>query len=200
MPHRPRGPRRDRPRPLRRPPVGITRDGAWVEETADWADLEPGTLPSVRDDLPPFAWERLARLRRRLPAAARPVGRGRHAPGPAGDGRRPLRRRRRAGQRGRHGQAVHQDGLLGRRSAADPVRHDPPWEWNARARPRRGPHPRPRPAGVRQAGPRRLELRRHDGRDLGRARGRRDRRGRASSTPRSSSRRPRAASASSSAP
>jgi len=40
-------------------PVGITRDGAWVEETAQWGDLEPGTLPSVRDDLPPFAWERL---------------------------------------------------------------------------------------------------------------------------------------------
>ena len=39
--------------------VGITRDGAWVEETAQWGDLEPGTLPSVRDDLPPFAWERL---------------------------------------------------------------------------------------------------------------------------------------------
>lgn len=40
-------------------PVGITRDGAWVEETARWGELEPGTLPSVRDDLPPFAWERL---------------------------------------------------------------------------------------------------------------------------------------------
>lgn len=40
-------------------PVGITRAGAWVEETADWGDLEKGTLPAVRDDLPPFAWERL---------------------------------------------------------------------------------------------------------------------------------------------
>lgn len=40
-------------------PVGITRDGRWVEETAVWTDLEPGTLPAVRDDLPPFAWERL---------------------------------------------------------------------------------------------------------------------------------------------
>ncbi len=40
-------------------PVGITRDGTWVEETAQWGDLEPGTLPSVRDDLPAFRWERL---------------------------------------------------------------------------------------------------------------------------------------------
>ncbi|MET0468975.1 MAG: D-alanine--D-alanine ligase family protein [Aeromicrobium sp.] len=40
-------------------PVGISRDGTWVEETARWGDLTPGTLPSVRDDMPPFAWERL---------------------------------------------------------------------------------------------------------------------------------------------
>ncbi|AWB91829.1 D-alanine--D-alanine ligase family protein [Aeromicrobium chenweiae] len=40
-------------------PVGITRDGAWVEETAQWDELEPGTLPSVREDRPAFAWERL---------------------------------------------------------------------------------------------------------------------------------------------
>lgn len=40
-------------------PVGITRDGAWVEETATWGELAPGTLPEVRDDLPPFLWEGL---------------------------------------------------------------------------------------------------------------------------------------------
>ena len=39
--------------------VGITRDGAWVEETAVWDELEPGTLPAVRSDMPSFAWERL---------------------------------------------------------------------------------------------------------------------------------------------
>ncbi|KQX75316.1 MULTISPECIES: D-alanine--D-alanine ligase family protein [Aeromicrobium] len=39
--------------------VGITRDGSWVEETAVWDDTEPGTLPSVRADMPSFAWERL---------------------------------------------------------------------------------------------------------------------------------------------
>jgi len=40
-------------------PIGITREGAWVVETAEWPDLAPGTLPSVRDDLPPFQWEDL---------------------------------------------------------------------------------------------------------------------------------------------
>jgi D-alanine-D-alanine ligase len=40
-------------------PVGITRDGQWVEETAVWDDVEAGTLPSVRPDLPPFVWESL---------------------------------------------------------------------------------------------------------------------------------------------
>ncbi len=40
-------------------PVGITRDGRWVRETADWTDVPSGTLPEVRDDLPDFAWEEL---------------------------------------------------------------------------------------------------------------------------------------------
>jgi D-alanine-D-alanine ligase len=40
-------------------PVGIARDGSWVEETAVWDDVEPGTLPSVRAEMAPFAWERL---------------------------------------------------------------------------------------------------------------------------------------------
>lgn len=43
-------------------PVGITTDGRWVEETAVWDDLEPGMLPSVRGDLPPFSWDRLRDL------------------------------------------------------------------------------------------------------------------------------------------
>lgn len=41
-------------------PIGITRDGAWVQETAEWGEPAEGALPSVRPDLPPFAWERLA--------------------------------------------------------------------------------------------------------------------------------------------
>lgn len=40
-------------------PIGITGKGQWVAETADWADITPGTLPSVRDDLPPVDWESL---------------------------------------------------------------------------------------------------------------------------------------------
>jgi D-alanine-D-alanine ligase len=40
-------------------PVGITREGLWVHETAEWPDLAPGTLPQVRAELPPFAWEDL---------------------------------------------------------------------------------------------------------------------------------------------
>jgi D-alanine-D-alanine ligase len=40
-------------------PVGITLDGAWVEETAVWDDVAPGTLPSVRPDRPAFVWEGL---------------------------------------------------------------------------------------------------------------------------------------------
>lgn len=40
-------------------PVGITRDGRWVRESAEWPDLAPGTLPEVRGDLPEFAWDEL---------------------------------------------------------------------------------------------------------------------------------------------
>ncbi|WP_293783181.1 D-alanine--D-alanine ligase family protein [uncultured Aeromicrobium sp.] len=40
-------------------PVGITPDGQWVEETGEWDDLAPGTLPKVRDDRPAFSWDRL---------------------------------------------------------------------------------------------------------------------------------------------
>ncbi|MFL6089187.1 MAG: D-alanine--D-alanine ligase family protein [Aeromicrobium sp.] len=40
-------------------PVGITTDGDWVIEPADWTDVAPGELPFVRPDSEPFAWERL---------------------------------------------------------------------------------------------------------------------------------------------
>ena len=40
-------------------PVGITLDGDWVRETASWPDLEPGTLPAVRPEMPPFTWDDL---------------------------------------------------------------------------------------------------------------------------------------------
>jgi D-alanine-D-alanine ligase len=40
-------------------PVGITAAGEWVIEPADWTDIAPGSLPAVRADGEPFAWERL---------------------------------------------------------------------------------------------------------------------------------------------
>lgn len=40
-------------------PIGITLTGSWVAETAHWPELAPGTLPSVRDDLPAVSWESL---------------------------------------------------------------------------------------------------------------------------------------------
>lgn len=40
-------------------PIGITRDGAWVEETAEWPELVQGQLPEVRADRPAFTWEDL---------------------------------------------------------------------------------------------------------------------------------------------
>jgi len=40
-------------------PVGITREGRWVRETAVWDDVPAGELPSVRGHLPAFAWEEL---------------------------------------------------------------------------------------------------------------------------------------------
>jgi len=40
-------------------PVGITAEGRWVVEPADWEDLPAGELPQVRADREPFAWERL---------------------------------------------------------------------------------------------------------------------------------------------
>lgn len=38
-------------------PIGITTDGQWVRETAQWDQLAPGTLPQVRPNLPAFAWD-----------------------------------------------------------------------------------------------------------------------------------------------
>ena len=57
------------------------------------------------------------RGRRRLPAAPRPVGRGRHPAGDARDGRRALRRLGRAGLRDRHGQGLHEGRAPGGRAA-----------------------------------------------------------------------------------
>ncbi len=42
--------------------IGITHDGRWVEESADWPDLAQGALPSVREDFPEFSWDRLREM------------------------------------------------------------------------------------------------------------------------------------------
>ena len=94
-------------------PIGIAQDGRWVLESGDPERLRiksADELPSVdgsgasislaratdSTDLvvsePSAAPADPRRGRRRLPAAARPVGRGRHHPGHVRDGRRALRR------------------------------------------------------------------------------------------------------------
>ncbi len=55
-------------------PIGITRGGAWVVETAEWPELEPRTLPAVRDDLPPFLWESLLEVDAAFPLLHGPWG------------------------------------------------------------------------------------------------------------------------------
>ena len=40
-------------------PVGITRDGRWVVESADWPQLAPDALPEVNPENQPFSWESL---------------------------------------------------------------------------------------------------------------------------------------------
>jgi len=55
-------------------PIGITRDGAWVLETAEWDEPEKGTLPSVRDDMPAFAWDDLTNFDVAFPLLHGPWG------------------------------------------------------------------------------------------------------------------------------
>jgi len=40
-------------------PVGITRDGRWVADPADWSGLADGVLPEVDSSRPDFSWDRL---------------------------------------------------------------------------------------------------------------------------------------------
>ena len=188
-------------------PIGITPTGRWVlaaDDPARWA-LTGGALPRGRGRrrrrrgrcrrgrATGTCWcSRPARCRASsaevdvvLPAAARAVRRGRHPAGAARAVRRPLRRRRRAGVGGRAWTSTH-EGRPGRRTVCRSART---W-WCCRAtgsatrdrvaRRRRGA----RLPGVRQAGPRRVEHR--ASRKVHRPRGprRRDRGGRASTTPR----------------
>jgi D-alanine-D-alanine ligase len=54
-------------------PVGITRSGDWVLETAQWDDLD-GALPEVRGDLPRFDWDDVASFDVVLPLLHGPWG------------------------------------------------------------------------------------------------------------------------------
>ena len=55
-------------------PIGITREGCWVVETAQWPELAPGQLPSVREDFPAFSWDDLAGFDVALPLLHGPWG------------------------------------------------------------------------------------------------------------------------------
>jgi D-alanine-D-alanine ligase len=55
-------------------PIGITRDGAWVVETAQWPELVAGQLPSVRDDMPLFSWDDLSEFDVAFPLLHGPWG------------------------------------------------------------------------------------------------------------------------------
>ena len=103
------------------------------------------------------------RRRRGLPGAARALRRGRHHPGPARARRRAVCRGRRAGQRGGHGQGVHQE-AAGRRRFADRRPGRVAAEPGHPAT--RGPRT-PRAAGVRQTRARRLVHRGQPGDGLG---------------------------------
>ena len=85
--------------------VVIGRDGMWREDER----------ARSRSAITPGAG--LLGGGRRVPGPARPVRRGRDGAGPAGDGRRALRRRRRAGFGGLHGQGRVQ-GIDGQRGHA----------------------------------------------------------------------------------
>ena len=55
-------------------PIGITQTGQWVAETAEWSEIAPGTLPSVRDDMPPVEWETLRTFDAVFPLLHGPFG------------------------------------------------------------------------------------------------------------------------------
>lgn len=103
--------------------IGITKEGRWLYTEADSARW-PTQLGRAAGQYALRAQPRPCRPRphplhprraggegpcgRGHPRAPRPVGRGRHRAGSAGAGRHPLRRLRRSGQRGLHGQGSRQ--------------------------------------------------------------------------------------------
>ncbi len=112
-------------------------DAIWLRTTTG-TDLAVRTEPP-RTPNPPTApiWSRCRRARagptglprRGLRAAARPVRRGRHHPGHVRDDGHPLRGRRGAGQRRRHGQELHEARARRLGSADRTLRAILPRDW-----------------------------------------------------------------------
>ena len=114
---------------------------------------DPGDVPDVLGEVDVV-----------FPVMHGPVGPGRHAAGAARDGRRPLRRRRRALQRGRHRQALHEAAVHGRRAARAALRAGAAAPVGARPGRDPGGGRGARLPGLRQAGPGRVQLRHQPGR------------------------------------
>ncbi len=55
-------------------PIGITRDGVWVRETAEWPELADGSLPEVRTEFPEFDWSHINEIDVAFPLLHGPWG------------------------------------------------------------------------------------------------------------------------------
>lgn len=55
-------------------PIGITRAGRWVCETADWPAMPAGTLPEVRAELPEYSWSEIHNIDVAFPLLHGPWG------------------------------------------------------------------------------------------------------------------------------
>ena len=112
-------------------PIGIAKTGQWVlasGDTNEWS-LSASSLPEVAPSAQTVALAEIGGEHQLIVASPNavpqelgavdvvfpllhgPVRRGRDRPGPPGTVRHPLRGRRRAGVRRRHGQALHEGGL-----------------------------------------------------------------------------------------
>lgn len=54
--------------------IGITREGRWVRETAEWPELANGSLPEVRTEFPEFDWSHINEIDVAFPLLHGPWG------------------------------------------------------------------------------------------------------------------------------
>ncbi|TXJ07637.1 MAG: D-alanine--D-alanine ligase [Aeromicrobium sp.] len=54
--------------------IGITREGRWVRETAEWPELADGSLPEVRTESPEFDWSHINEIDVAFPLLHGPWG------------------------------------------------------------------------------------------------------------------------------